>query len=96
MERTNTVDEIGVQATLDGLISGTLEEFVDNKAKELGGSVISYMSSLKRVYMQNLTTAGNSNFYKCALESISDDMFPNLTSIGENCFRQNNIQEASF
>ena len=95
MDYNNTIDVIGEQATLDGLISGTLTEYYDDKTKEVGNSI--YLSGLRRIHMPNLVKCGSSFLSKSNIIKINEDDFPKLQTIAQSSFTyMPELTEAAF
>lgn len=60
-EFINTIDVLGEEATIDGLIDGTLVEFYDNELTEAGGNCFSD-SNLQRVILPSVTKVNSHAF----------------------------------
>ncbi len=80
----NTIDEIGDIATLDGLISHTLEEFEDDKIMLTSKYAFCYNDYIKKVSLPSLTGMGSYSFIGCnKLENIT---IGNVSTIPTSAF----------
>ena len=81
----NTVDILGEQETLDGLVAHTLEDFEDGRITTLRQNAFAYNNKLKSVNLPNVTKFVYSNtFYKCI--NLEKAYLPNLQQLSQGCF----------
>lgn len=93
----NTRDTLGDQATLDGLVSHTLETFEDDGVTSLRARAFYENSGLKRVKLPNLTFVSANSFDHSGLTKIEETDMPNVKTIGDNAFYSNgNLTEVAF
>lgn len=86
----NTIDVLGDDAVMDGIINRTITEFKDDKVTKLGGSSFYGCTALETVDLPNVKTAEKNAFYGCAslanvslplLKSSNNQLFQNCTSL---------------
>lgn len=80
----NTVDSIGEQATLDGLINHTLTEFEDNRITNLKDEAFMQNDTIERIILPSLTEVGNNTFNGCTNLEYTD--IGDTTEIGGSTF----------
>ena len=81
----NTIDVLGDDAVMDGIISRTITEFKDDKIAKIGPGAFAGCKSLASVDLPNATTTEGLIFTDCtALATVN---LPSLTKIGEQAFR---------
>lgn len=91
----NTVDILGEQETLDGLVTHTLEDFEDNRVTAIRAYAFYSSNDLKSVNLPNATTIGDNVFNSCKnienvkIPKISDSYLPN--SSFHNCYKLNSL-----
>lgn len=88
----NTYEKIGAEGLLDRILDGDLNEFVDDRVKEIREYGLSY-KKIKKVHCPNLTSISTSGFEHNEIEEIDfAEDFPKLTAIGQYGFASNNIR----
>ena len=80
----NTRDTIGDQATLDGLVDGTLTALEESKITKLADYALWSNGTIESVSFPNLTDVGLYAFNGCT--SLSSITAPNITKIGNYAF----------
>lgn len=79
----NTIDVLGDDAVIDSIISGTIEEFVDDAITTVGNYALYSCSELKTLDLPNATHINQYAVQKCPkIENIN---LPNVTSLGREC-----------
>lgn len=97
MAYTNTRETLGEQATLDGLVSRTLTELVEDGVTVLGPYVLNKFTSLTHVQLPNVTTVGERSVSSTGITQIGASDFPALTKINNFSFADNtNLETAEF
>lgn len=76
MSFVNTIDEQGDAATLSALLSGTQEEFKDDRVLYLSQGAFTYNKGLKRIDLPNVNTIWTSCFDNCW--DLREINFPSL------------------
>lgn len=76
MSFVNTIDEQGDAATLSALLSGTQEEFKDDRVLYLHQGALTYNKGLKKIDLPNVNTIWTSGFDNCW--DLSEVNFPSL------------------
>lgn len=90
----NTRDTLGDQATLDGLVSHTLENFEDDRVTSLRGYAFRNNTGLKRCKLPNLATVPSHAFYGSGLTKIEATDMPDAEQIGDNAFNAGSTSKA--
>ena len=80
----NTVDTLGEQETLDGLVTHTLEDFEDNRITAVRQYAFYYNDGLKSVNLPNATDVSNSAFSHC--NNLENVKTPKISVIQGNTF----------
>lgn len=81
----NTRATIGDQATLDGLVSNTLETLEEDGLTAVPNSCLRYNTGIKKVILPSATSIGSYGFANCTnLEEV--DLGTSVSSINSNCF----------
>ncbi len=97
MEYTNTTDILGIQGTLDALISDTLTEFTESGLKTIpASSGLSHKKNLKKIRLPNVETIGQYGIAYSGLTAIDAEDLPKLSSCESYCFQNCNIKSAIF
>lgn len=79
-EFINTVDVLGDNAVVDGIIERTITEFKDDQITSIKSCAFKGCSDLTDVIVPNATVIGHSAFLKCTLlKHITADTFPKVT-----------------
>ena len=91
----NTVDILGEQETLDGLVTHTLENFEDNRVTAIREYAFRGNDGLKSVNLPNATRIGNDVFNGCKnienvkIPEISGAYLPSYSF--NNCYKLNSL-----
>ena len=81
----NTVDILGEQETLDGLVTHTLEDFEDSRIKKIRQYAFTYNNTLKSVSLPNAVTISNYAFQYCT--NLETAIMPKLSYLPSSVFR---------
>lgn len=80
----NTVDTLGEQETLNGLVTHTLEDFEDSRITTVRQYAFYYNDGLKSVNLPNANITSSNVFNHC--HNIENIKIPKTTSISNNLF----------
>lgn len=79
----NTIDALGDDAVIDSIISGTIEEFVDDVIATVGNYAFYGCSELKTLDLPNATRINQRAVQKCP--KIENVNLPNVTYLDREC-----------
>ena len=79
----NTVDVLGDNAVMDGLIDGSITEFKDNYAETVGTYAFAYCRKLETVVLPNVTRLETYGFLNCTALKHLD--LASVTYMADNC-----------
>lgn len=82
----NTIDVLGDDAVVDGIITGTITEFKDDTITEVGKSAFRDCAELEVVCFPNVTKALGNAFHRC--RSLKSADLPNLTDADAYLFSE--------
>ena len=79
----NTVDVLGDNAVMDGLIDGSITECKDNYAETVGRYAFVYCKKLETVVLPNVTSLEQNGFFYCTALKHLD--LASVTYMADNC-----------
>ena len=86
MEYVNTRQQLGDQATLDGLIGDSLLSFTDENIKTIRPYAFRYNTNLETVYLPNIEIIPEYAFNNTGIKQINSDCFPKVNQIKQYGF----------
>lgn len=79
----NTVDVLGDNAVMDGLIDGSITEYKDNYAETVGQYAFVHCKKLETVVLPNVTSLEQNGFFYCTALKHLD--LASVTYMANNC-----------
>ena len=92
----NTIDIIGDDALMDGLIERSIGSFSDDKITSIRFSAFRLYTNLESVSFPNATAIGDCAFYGSGLKAITPETFPLMTSVGGDSFSTGVFRESTL